>query len=303
MYDLIIVGGGPAAYSAGVYASRYNMNCLILSKQRGGLVLTTHLLENWPGEKSIKGFDLVNKFQDHVTSLGVEIKDLTVNEITKENEIFTIKTDSETFQAKTVILATGSTHREHPAEGIKAFHGRGVSYCATCDGMFFKDKIVAMIGSGDSAIKEAVTLSEISKKVYVISRSDKITAEPLNVSRLKSKEEKGKVEILYNLNVVEIVGDKKVEKIIFDKEHNGSTELMVDGVFVAIGQIPQSGLAKNLGVELNRMGEIIVSKHGETNIPGFYSAGDVTDFGFKQVITASSQGAAAVYSAFNYIQK
>jgi len=304
MYDLIIVGGGPAAYSAGIYAARYNLNILILSKQRGGLVTSTHLLENWPGEKSITGFDLAMKFENHVTALNVPIKDEPVVEIKKENDVFLVKTESNNvFESKAVIFATGSSHRVHPAKGVVEFHGKGVSYCATCDGMFFKDKVIAMIGGGDSAIKEAVMLSEICKKVYVVVRKDQVKAEPINLTRLENKVKEGKAEILYNTSLVEVVGDKNVEKIVFEKEINGSKELEVSGVFIAIGQIPQSSLAEELGVEVTSRKEVKINKLCETNVPGFYAAGDVTDFGFKQVITAAAQGATAVFNAFEFLQK
>lgn len=301
-YDFIIIGGGPGGYSSAIYAARFNMKTLILTKVRGGLVTTTHLLENWPGEKSIAGYDLMMKIEGHVKNLDVDIKDTTVKEVKKE-DVFTIKTSKDEFKAKSILLATGTEHRKLPAKGAKELEGKGVSYCATCDGMFYKDKVIAMVGGGDSAVKEGLLLSDIASKVFIIARGDKLIAEPINLTKMDEKVKEGKVVVLYNTEVSEILGDRSVEKIILTKEYDGSKELKLSGVFGAIGQIPQTDIAKQLGVELNEKGEIKINRHSETNVPGVLAAGDVTDGGFKQAITASAEGVKASHAAYNYISR
>ncbi|MFC1754128.1 NAD(P)/FAD-dependent oxidoreductase [Thermoproteota archaeon] len=303
MHDTIIIGGGPGGYSAAIYAARFNMDTVILAKQRGGLIAQTHLVENWPGEKSISGFDLIAKVEEHVKHFNVPIKDEVVEDITKSDDSFVVKTSKEEYKTKTVIIATGTVHRKLPVTGEKEFYGKGVSYCATCDGMFFRDKVVAIIGGSDSAAKEALLLSEHCKKVYIIYRREKIRAEPINYDRVMKKVEDGKIEIIYKTNLTEIKGDKMVTSVMLDNPYNDSSELKLDGVFGAIGHIPQAEFARNIGIEFNKREEIITDKHSNTNVPGIYAAGDVTDGDFKQAITAAAQGVMATKSAFEYMSK
>jgi thioredoxin reductase (NADPH) len=195
-----------------------------------------------------------------------------------------------------VVIATGSERKKLGVPGEEEFAGRGVSYCATCDGPFYRDKIVSVIGGSDSAAKEALFLSQNVKKVYIIYRGEEIRAEPINKKRV---EKNHKIEIIYKTNIVEIKGDNTVKSVIFD---NG-TEFEVDGVFIEVGSIPNSDLAKRIGVKTNEKDEIIINRKSETNIPGIFAAGDVADAPFKQAITGVAEGVVAAYSAFDYIKE
>jgi thioredoxin reductase (NADPH) len=204
------------------------------------------------------------------------------------------------IEARTVLLATGSKHRKLAVPGEEEFHGKGVSYCATCDAAFFRDKTVAVVGGSDSAAKEALLLSEHAKKVYIIYRREKIRAEPINAERVGNNK---KIEVINNTNIVEIKGRQFVESVFLDAPYGGSKELKVDGVFIEIGYLPQNELAKGLGVKLDEKGEIIINRDSETNIPGVYAAGDVTANSFKQAVTAAAQGVIAAKSAYTYVMK
>ncbi|MFW5704792.1 MAG: NAD(P)/FAD-dependent oxidoreductase [Nanoarchaeota archaeon] len=296
-YDFIIVGGGCAGYPAAVYASRYNMKTLVITKERGGLITTTHLVENYPGFTSLTGPELAQHLEDHVKANNVPIEDDIVSEIRKEGKYFIVKTaiQEKEFKAKTILLATGSHHKHLGLESEEKFQGKGVSYCATCDGMFFKEKQVAIVGGGDSAAKEAMVLAQNSSKVYMLVRS-KLRAEPINVDRIENNP---KIEIIYGVNVKEILGEKNVERVLLD---NGK-ELNVSAVFVSIGMVPQSELAESLGVELNDSKEVIINRESKTNVPGIFAAGDVTNTTWKQAIISAGEGSFAAESAHDYISK
>ena len=303
-YDLIIIGGGPAGYSSAIYATRYSLNVLVIVKESGGLITKTHLIENYPGFPSISGIELAKKFEEHIEYYNVkkvfdevvEIKE-NINEETK----FEVKTlNGETYFSKGIIFATGSKRRKLNVKGEDEFQGKGVSYCATCDAMFFKNKIVCVVGGSDSAVKEALMLSDHCKKVYIIYRGNKLRAEPINQERIKKKDN---IEVIYNTNIVEIKGNLVVEKIILDNKYNDSEELNVNGVFVEIGQIPQSELAKKLSIETNEKEEIIVDKFMRTNKQFVYAAGDVINFDFKQAIVSASQGSIAAWSFYEDLKK
>jgi thioredoxin reductase (NADPH) len=318
IYDVVIIGGGPGGYSAAIYAKRFNLSTLVITRERGGLVTKTHLIENWPGEKSITGFDLAQKIEDHATSLGVEIIDTEVLEITKENleikkditkennnhDIFKIKTSQEqTFQSKTIIIATGTNRRKLNVKGEDEFYGKGVSYCATCDAGFFKNKIVGMVGGSDSAVKEAIYLTEFANKVYIIYRKETPRAEPYNMKLLNEKIKEGKIEIINNANVIQILGTTKLTHVILDKSFQNSRELTLDGLFVEIGADANVELAKQLSVKLNEKNEIIIDKNSITSDKAIFACGDVVNSELKQAITASAEGVRAAYSAHEYLQK
>jgi len=294
-YDLIIIGGGCGGYPAAVYASRFNLKTLVITKERGGLITTTHLVENYPGFISLTGPELAQKLEDQVKANNVEIFDDIVKSVTKEGKEFIITTDiqEKTFKAKTILLATGTKHRHLNAPGEKEFQGKGVSYCATCDGMFFKNKEVGIIGGSDSAAKEAMVLAQNSSKVYMFIRTH-LKAEPINADRIRKLEN---VEIIEGVQVKEIAGTQMVEKVVLDNEK----EVPVSGIFIAIGMLPQNEIAKSLDVALNNKGEIIIDKESKTNKQGIFAAGDVTDTQWKQGIIASAQGSTAANSAFEYI--
>lgn len=296
-YDLIIIGGGCAGYPAAVYASRFNLKTLVIAKEKGGLITTTHLVENYPGFVSLSGPELADKLEEHVKANNVPIENDTVKSVEKDGKHFIVKTElrENEYRAKAVVLATGTKHRHLNAPGEKEFAGRGVSYCATCDGMFFKNKVVGIVGGSDSAAKEAMVLSQNASKVYMFVRSH-LKAEPINADRIRKDE---KIEVIEGVNVKEIGGDKLVSHVILD---NGE-KVDLNGVFIAIGMLPQNDIAKSLGVELNDKGEVIIDKLSTTNVDGVFAAGDVTDAPWKQGIVASAEGSIAAYSAYEYINK
>jgi thioredoxin reductase (NADPH) len=305
-YDLIVIGAGCAGASGAMYASRMNLKTLMIAELPGGLITTTHLVENWPGIKSISGPDLAASLVDHAMSFGVPFVNEKVLEVVRSTEKpapgkqqgFIVKTGSNTYTAKTVLFATGTKHKKMEVPGEVEFTNKGVSYCALCDGAFFKGKTVAIVGSGDSAAKEALFLAEHCSKVYIIIRGDKLKAEPINYDRVIAKGN-DKIEILYKTQITKVLGTKSVEKVIL----NSDEELPLQGIFVAIGHIALSDLAAKLGVALNAKGEIMVNRNSETNLPGVYAAGDVADTIFKQAITGAAEAVTAAYFAFDYISK
>jgi len=296
VFDMIILGGGPAALGCAIYAARFAMDILVIGKVYGGLIMTTHIVENYPGITSVSGTRLMEMFRDHINSLSIQYISDEIRSIEKEDNHFVLKSYFGKFKALTVLLATGSERRKLGIPGEEEFTGRGVSYCATCDGPFFTDKVLVVIGGSDSAAKEALFLAQHARKVYIISRREEIRAEPINKKRVY---ENKKIEIINNTNIVEIKGDESgVKSVIFD---NGR-EFEVDGVFIEIGSDPNSILAKRIGVERNNKGEIIINRKSETSIPGIYAAGDVADSPFKQAITGVSEGVTAAYAAFDYLK-
>ncbi|MFX0027238.1 MAG: NAD(P)/FAD-dependent oxidoreductase [Candidatus Hermodarchaeota archaeon] len=295
IYDLIVLGGGPTAIGCAIYAARFAMDVLIIGKTFGGLIATTHLVENYPGIASTSGQGLMQMFKDHMDSLSIPYISDEIISIEKVEDHFVLHSFFQKFKAYTICIATGSERRKLGIPGEEEFTGRGVSYCATCDGPFYKGKTVCVIGGSDSAAKEALFLSQNVKKVYIIYRGKEIRAEPINKKRVY---ENDKIEIITTTNIVEIKGDTNVKSVIFD---NGK-ELNIDGVFIEIGSLPNSDLAKSIGVETNKKGEIKINRKSETNIPGIFAAGDVADAPFKQAITGVSEGVIAAYSAFDYLK-
>jgi len=228
-------------------------------------------------------------------SLNIPYISDEIRTIDKSGDHFELQSFFQKFKAYSVCIATGSERRKLGVPGEEEFAGRGVSYCATCDGPFYKDKVVCVIGGSDSAAKEALFLAQNTEKVYIIYRGEEIRAEPINKQRVY---ENDKIEIIYDTNIVEIKGDNTVNSVIFD---NGQ-EFEVDGVFIEIGSNPNSHLAKRIGVETNDKGEIMINRKSETSIPGIFAAGDVADAPFKQAITGVSEGVIAAYSAFDYVK-
>ncbi|HDQ59687.1 MAG TPA: thioredoxin reductase, partial [Candidatus Woesearchaeota archaeon] len=289
---------GVSGLGAAVYSARFNMKTLILAAQPGGLFIAEHPVENYPGFKKIIAVDLVKNIREHAEEFGAELKEETVKEIKKDNNLFSIKTNKSLYQAKSVLIATGSERRKLNAPGEKEFLGKGVSYCASCDGAFFQDKIVGVIGGGDSAAKEALLLAKYAKKVYIIYRKDAIRAEPVLIDEISKN---SKIEIINNADVIEIKGDLFVESVKLSRKFGDSDELKLNGLFIEIGHVPATALVKNLEVQLNERGEIVVDKESKTNVPGVFAAGDITNNGWKQAIIAVSQGCYAAFSAFRYI--
>jgi len=295
VWDMVIIGLGPAGLGCAIYAARFEIDVLVIGTSYGGLITTTHIVENYPGITTASGSELMEMFRDHINSLDIPYITDEIREIEKDKDLFILRSFFQTFKAKSLCFATGSERRKLNIPGEEKYSGNGVSYCATCDGPFFKDKKVAVIGGSDSAAKEALFLANHASKVYIIYRRDEIRAEPINKQRVLQTEN---IELIYNTNIVEIKGNEKVKSIIFD---NGE-EFELDGVFIEIGSVPNSELAKQIGVEKNEKQEIIINRKSETNIAGVFAAGDVTDAPFKQAVTGVSEGVIAAYSAFDYLR-
>ncbi len=304
-YDFIIVGGGCSGLSGGMYGNRLGLKSLILAELPGGLITTTHLVENWPGVITTSGPDLAIALQKHAEASGAEMKNEIVSKIEKLGDgdgcpRFKVTANSNEYIGKTVLIATGTKHRKLGVPGEKELENRGVSYCALCDGAFFKEKVVCVVGGGDSAAKEALFLSEHASKVYIIVRRDVLRAEPINQKRIDKND---KIEILFKHQIEEILGTNSVEKVRFKEgegKHSGR-ELEMQGVFMAIGHDAQTDLAKDLGVELNEKNEIKINRKAETSIKGVFAAGDCCDSEFKQAITGAAEAVTASYYAYHLI--
>lgn len=300
-YELAIIGAGPAGYSAAVYAVRSGIKTILLDKgMGGGLAAIAPNIENYAGFQSISGMELMEKMKKHVQKYTDINFNEEVEDISKENDHFLIKTNKEKYKVKAVLFTTGTVHRKLNAPGEKELSGRGVSYCATCDGFFFKGKKVAVIGGGNSALIEAIYLKQIGcSEVYVVHRRDQFRAEQ---SYVGEAEEKG-VNFILDSTVKKINGDNKVESLdLKDKDTGEITKVEVDGVFISIGETPQNDLAKKLGVNLDENGFIRIDKKGRTNIKGVYAAGDITG-GLRQVITAAAEGAVAALNTTEVLGK
>ncbi len=297
-YDFVVVGGGSAGYPGAIYAARFGLKTIVITKERGGLLTTTHVVENYPGFIRLSGPELMQHIEDHVKDYDVPIIDDEVVDIEKDGDYFIVKAREAQYKAKTILLATGTERRKLKVPGEKEFYGKGVSYCATCDGPLFKGKVIGVVGGSDSAAKEALLLAEYGSKVYIIYRGEQIHPEPINMRRV---EENPKIEIIPRTNVVAIKGDKFITHVLLDKPYSGSKEFNLGGLFIEIGHLPQSSLAKKLGVKLNEKGEIMIDRLSRTNVPGVYAAGDVADMEWKQAITGAAEGCVAAYSAYEYI--
>ena len=309
VYDIAIIGGGTAALGAALYAARYNLKPILIAENIGGAILDAVSVENYLGIEKISGVELVNRFRNHVNKYKVPIlESRVVEKIEKKKEsnkeyngrddktVFYIYTDAdEVFKAFTVIIATGTHRRRLGLPKEKELTGKGISYCTTCDAAFFRDKVVGVVGGGDSAVIGAIELGNIAKKVFMFVRS-KIRAEPINQESLKPFIDSGKVEIIMPVTVKELVGEDHLEGVILS---NGD-KILLDGLFIEIGGIPNTSF---LSVEKDEMGHIVVNKFMETNEAGIFAAGDVTNNPLKQCITAAAEGAIAATSAYKYLKK
>ncbi len=299
VYDIVIIGGGPAGLTAALYAARYKMNTIVIGGELpGGLISEAHEVCNFPTYKSISGMELSQKMIDQVMSYGIEIKYDMVVRITREDDSYRVVcgTGSE-YLGKTIILATGSRRRKIGVPGENEYTGKGVSYCATCDAAFYRDKVVAVVGGSNSALTAALLLSNYARKVYIIYRGERFwRPEQVWVEQVMNNP---KIEVLFKSNVKEILGDGNTVTGI---KLTDDRRVDVDGVFIEIGTDPNTDIAKDLGVEMDDRGYIKVNKKQETNLPGVYAAGDVTDNPLKQAITACGEGAIAANSAYQYIR-
>lgn len=293
-YDLIIIGSGPAAYSASLYASRYKIDHLIIGAMPCGTASSAHRICNFPGFKKITGLELMMKMREQVMEYGVnEMMDKVTGVVKNDDGTFTVQTQSNgDFSCKKVLVAVGTERRKLGIPSEKKFEGKGISYCATCDGMFYKDKTVAVLGGSNSANMAAVYLADICKKVYIVYRRDKLRGEELWIDEVMKNE---KIEVVFNANAVELLGEDSLKSIRLDKDN---MVLDVEGVFVEIGSTP--GLDFDLGVELNEHGYIVVNHEQKTNVDGIYAAGDITTNSnqFEQIIVACAEGAVAANTIY-----
>ncbi|MGQ9544554.1 MAG: thioredoxin-disulfide reductase [Candidatus Bathycorpusculaceae bacterium] len=302
-WDLIIIGGGAAGLAAGIYGARSGLKTLVLDEKiTGGTMTDAPLIENYPGLQSISGMELAQKMVAHCRNAGVTIHEFEkVIGMDLKGDKKIVKTNKTIYEAKAIIIASGSHYREMGIPGEREFRGRGVSYCGICDGPLFKGKNVLVVGGGNSAVITALYLADIASKVKIAHRREEFRAEEALVKALKAKEN---VEILWNTEVKEIKGERLVNKVIlFNNKTKETKELPVDGVFIQAGEDPNSQLAKEAGVAVDEEGYIIVDVRQRTNILGVYAAGDVTNYPVKQVGTAVGQGITAALEAYGHIRR
>lgn len=297
IYDIIIIGGGPAGLSAAIYVSRALKKTLIIEKSVfGGQITQASKVENYPGFEEISGIDLGEKMADQAKKLGVENVYGEVTQIKKNKENFTVTVGQKEYLGKVVIYATGASPRKLHVDNEAKLLGSGISYCATCDGAFFKGKTVCVIGGGNTAIDDALYLANLCKKVYVIHRRDSFRGEPVKVTLLKEKEN---VEFILNATVKSVDGENFVESITL-LENMQERKIKVDGVFVAIGNVPNTKLLEDF-VPLTPNGYIITNYDLETSVTGFYAAGDVREKKVRQLTTATNDGTIAAIMACEYL--
>ncbi len=300
MLDLIIIGAGPAGLSAAVYAARAELDFIVIegSMMQGGQVLTTYDVDNYLGLPGIGGFDMGMKFAEHAKKLGVSFVTENVVSMNVAGDVKTVKTDKNIYESKTVIIATGAVHKKAGIPGESEFTGRGVSYCATCDGAFFRNKVTAVVGGGDVAVEDALYLSRMCSKVYLIHRRDEFRAAKSLVNKAK---ETDNIELVTDSTVEKIEGENKVGNIaVRNKKEDTVKTLDVDGVFFAVGMQPVTAFVDKT-IEMNDAGYIIAGEDCTTNIPGVYAAGDIRTKQLRQIITAAADGANAVTSVEKYI--
>lgn len=304
MYDLIIIGGGPAGITAGIYATRQKLNTLLITKSFGGQVAKKAVaIENYPGFAEISGLELIRRFEKHLRKQKIDIERDEVTKIKKIGKKFFVQTKSKhQFQAKAVIVASGADPRPLEVEGEKKYIGRGLSYCPTCDGPLFEGKTVAIIGGGNAGFEAAIFLANnYVKKIYILEYAPKIGADETNQERVKKT---GKVEVITSVAIKKIQGDQFVNSLVYEDRKTGREKtLAVEGVFIEIGSQPATSFIKGL-VDFNEKDEIIVNpKTGETRIPGLFAAGDIDDVPYKQIVIAAGEGTKAALSVYNYLQK
>lgn len=299
MYDLVIIGSGPAGLSAAVYGKRAGLNLLVVEKapMSGGQVLNTYEVDNYLGMPGMNGFDMGMQFREHADKLGVEFKEAQASAILDKGSHKLILTDAGELEAKTVILAAGAVHARLGAPGEERLGGRGVSYCATCDGAFFRGRTVAVVGGGDVALEDAIYLARTCEKVYLIHRRDELRGAMVLQQQIK---ELANVEILYSHVVEEIEGEEAVERVrVRDVKTDERKEIAVAGIFIAVGIRPGTELVQGLA-ECDEDGYVLAGEDCATNVPGLFAAGDVRRKPLRQIVTAVADGANAAVAAGNY---
>lgn len=297
-YDVAIIGGGVAGLGAAIYSGRFNLKVAIFAETLGGTIILTDVVENYPGFKKITGYDLAEELKKHMEDYKVDLFEEKVSDIKKAGKDFEVESSERKIKAKTIIFATGTVFKKLGVPGEEEYANKGVHYCALCDGAFYKQKIMAIVGGSDSAAKDGLLLTQWAAKVYIIYRGEKIHPEPINMDRVNANK---KIEIINHTNIKEIKGEGKVTSVILDKSYNGSIELKLDAVFVAIGHNVLSELPAKLGVKLNEKKEVIIDRNTRTNVPGVFACGDLVDTVFKQAITGVAEGVLASYAAYTYV--
>ena len=300
-YDIIIIGAGPGGLTAGIYAGRQGTKNLILDRDlAGGIGREVPEMENYPGFDNISGLELIEKMKAQATKNSElhEMEEVTEITETDGEYRFSVKTSKDTYQSKAIILATGSSHRHLDVKGEEEFRGKGVSYCATCDGFFFAGRDIVMVGGGNSALQEALYLKNLGANVTIIHRRDEFRAQKHLQNQIKEKE----IPTILNATVEEIKGDMLVESVILKDTKTGElSEHPTNGIFISVGYIPHTELAQQLRVELDESGHIVIDKEQKTNVDYVYAIGDVC-IGLKQWVVACGEGAVAATSAFEDIQ-
>ena len=302
LYDLIIVGGGPAGLTAAIYAMRAALDAVLIEKGvHGGQIANTDSVENYPGFETITGFELCQKLSDHVKSYGIEIHQKEVIVIEPGIDFHSVRLDDgQTLNARSVILASGGTPRKLAVPGEDKFYGKGVSYCATCDGFFYRGKTVVVVGGGDTAMEEALYLAKITKKVYLTHRRDAFRASRILQQRVMAE---CKIEVLWNTVVTEIKADDKGVNAVTlqDTKTSEKRHLSTDGVFVFIGFVPNNKLVPS-GVDMNAQGYVITDEKCETRIPGLFVIGDLRQKYARQIVTAAGDGCTAALAGAHYVE-
>jgi thioredoxin-disulfide reductase len=298
-YDIIIIGGASAGLTAAIYSARRALKTLVISKDVGGQAAYATAIENYPGFESISGPELLMKFKAQAEKAGAEFNLAEVTKVEKKEDSFNVITSIGEFSSKTLILSFGLEHRRLNIPGEKELTGRGVTYCATCDGPLFKGKIVGVVGGGNSAFDAAEFLSRICTKVYLFVRTDQYKAEQVLIDKVKAA---ANVEIMNFTEVKELSGQNKLEKaVVFNVQTKEEKTVELNGLFIEVGYVPQTDLVKDI-VEIDAKGQIVVDRASRTKVPGIFAAGDVTDAEFKQIVISAGEGAKAALSANRYIK-
>ena len=301
MYDIIIIGSGPAGLSAAIYAQRACLDTIVIEKNgiSGGQVLNTWEVDNYPGFPGVTGFELSRQFREHANKLGARVVQDEVVQVELSGNVKKVVCEEETYEARCVILASGAHHRTLEVPGEEELRGAGVSYCATCDGAFFRGRTVAVVGGGDTALEDAIFLARMCEKVYIVHRRDKLRGAKRLQERLQALEN---IEFVWNSETVAIEGNAQVEALRLRQTKTGEERrLDVDGVFIAVGIAPESELYAGQ-LELDEQGYIRADESGQTSVPGVFAAGDVRTKALRQILTAASDGANCVASAERYLQ-
>lgn len=298
MYDIIIIGAGPAGMTAAIYARRASKSVLLLeAKSYGGQIINTPDIENYPVEAHISGFDFAQKLYEQTKALGAEFKFEKAVEIKDEGSTKTVVTVKDSYTAKAVIIATGSENRKLGVEGEDKLVGRGISYCATCDGAFYRNKVVAVVGGGNTALEDALYLADLAQTVYLIHRRDEFRGEEANAERLREREN---VKLVLNSTVTKLNAEKRLKSIEVTNKNGEVTELEVNGLFVAVGRVPENQNFASVA-ELDQAGYVAASENCRTKTPGIFAAGDNRVKEVRQLVTAASDGAVAATEAVKYI--